>query len=314
MRRGIAAGIAAAALLLAAGGCALNRLERALDPESREFLSKVRYLITGDERSAFLKIPAGERPAFIETFWKNRDPNPYTEENEFKIEYEKRITTANHLFTDGAEPGWLQDRGRIYILLGPPWDRYTYPRGVTFYGLPTEFWYYGGFEIIFVDERWTGDYRLAPTSAAQLGAIMSTQLEWKPQVEKVNAGAGGESPTGGLECQLTAESRGGGKALVRVLVPYKAIWLKADTAGKEFQTTLAVSLDASDESGKKAWELKKDYALALAKDELDRLLSQTYAIEIEAALKPGTYTLSLLLENRIDGSRARQKAKIVVSD
>jgi len=316
MKRRAAAGFAAALLLLAAGGCALNRLERSLDPESRAFLSKVRYLITSDERSVFVKLPAGERPAFIAEFWKKRDPNPATEDNEFKNEYEKRIETANHLFTDGAEPGWLQDRGRIYILLGPPWERYTYPRGVTFYGLPTEFWYYGGFQIVFVDERWTGDYRLDPDSAAQLGAIMSTQLAWKPQVDQDKTpGAVGEgSPSSGLECQLAAESAGGGKALIRVLVPYKAIWMKADTTGARFQTTLSVSLDAADAAGKRSWELKKEYPLALSKEELDGLLGQTYTIEVEAVLKPGTYALSLLLENKIDGSRTRQKATLIVAD
>ena len=71
-------------------------------------------------------------------FWKKRDPDPDTEENEFKTQYFQRIDEANHLFTDGGEPGWLQDRGRIYILLGPPADREVYPRGVTFYGIPTE--------------------------------------------------------------------------------------------------------------------------------------------------------------------------------
>ena len=62
-----------AALAFAAGGCALARLERALDPESREFLSKVRYLISRKERVAFA-APADERPSFIEEFWEEARP------------------------------------------------------------------------------------------------------------------------------------------------------------------------------------------------------------------------------------------------
>jgi GWxTD domain-containing protein len=313
MKRRGALGLAAVILLLLAGGCALSRLERALDPDSRNFLSKVRYLVTRAERDTFLHLPADERPAFIEDFWKKRDPNPETAANEFKIEYFGRIDAANHLFTDGGEPGWLQDRGRMYILLGPPTNRLTYPRGVTFYGNPMEFWYYGYFEIVFIDDRWTGDYRLDPSSAEQLGNIMRAQLEWKPQVEK-------DAPApGSLECEFSAKSRGGGKALVRILLPYKAIWMKADTAGKLFQTTVTVALDAipldavkGDE--KKAWEYRKEYPLSFTKDELDKLLPQTYAIEVEAALKPGSYIVNLALTNSVDGSTVHRKAKIVVAD
>ena len=213
----------AAAMAFAAGGCALNRLERALDPESREFLSKVRYLISRKERVAFLQIQADERQTFIESFWAKRDPNPETAENEFKSEYYRRIDTANRLFTDGQEPGWLQDRGRMFILLGPPSNRLTYPRGVTFYGKPMEFWYYNFFEIVFIDDNWTGIYRLDPSSAEQIGNIMRAQLEWKPRVDDEI-----EAP-GSLECELAIESGGAGKATARILIPYKAIWMKAGT-------------------------------------------------------------------------------------
>jgi GWxTD domain-containing protein len=45
--------------------------------------------------------------------------------NEFKNEYFVRIGEANRFFTEPAEPGWLQDRGRVDILLGPPTNRIT---------------------------------------------------------------------------------------------------------------------------------------------------------------------------------------------
>jgi GWxTD domain-containing protein len=301
--------VLAAALALAAVGCALSRLERALDPESREFLSKVRYLITRQERVAFLQVPADERPSFIEEFWKKRDPNPETVDNEFKIEYFKRIDMANHLFTDGQEPGWLQDRGRMYILLGPPSDRLTYPRGVTFYGLPMEFWYYGFFEIVFVDDNWTGIYRLDPSSAEQIGNIMRAQLEWKPKVE------GEIEAPGSLECELAVESRGGGKIAAKILIPYKAIWMKAGTGGGagSFQTTLTAELEALDGNGKKTWEFKKEYPLSFSKEELDKLFGQTFTVEIEAGpFEAGAYVLNLTLANSLDGGKVHRKAKVTV--
>ena len=301
--------VLAAALALAAGGCALSRLEQALDPENREFLSKVRYLITRQERVTFLNAPADERPAFIEEFWRKRDPNPATPENEFKIEYYRRIDTANHLFSDGQEPGWLQDRGRMYILLGPPSERLTYPRGVTFYGFPTEYWYYGFFEIEFIDDTWTGNYRLDPFSAEQIGNIMRAQLEWKPQVDDEVEGPAR------LECEFAVESRGGSKVAAKILMPYKSIWMKAATVAgaPTFQTTLRAELEALDAAGKKAWQAQKECPLSFSKEELDKLLDETFTIEFEAGpLEPGTYVLNLTLINTLDGGKIRHKAKITV--
>jgi GWxTD domain-containing protein len=83
------------------------------------FLSQARYLVTKEEREAFLKLPPSERQDFKAEFWRKRDPTPETEENEFKDQYFQRIEEANQLSkSEGAGPGWIQDRGRIYILLG----------------------------------------------------------------------------------------------------------------------------------------------------------------------------------------------------
>jgi len=56
--------------------CITYKLEKALDPESKEFLSKARYIISKQERKIFLNLPPSEREAFIEEFWKKRDPDP----------------------------------------------------------------------------------------------------------------------------------------------------------------------------------------------------------------------------------------------
>ena len=163
------------ALLLLSSACALQPY-RDLDPESREFLSLVRYVITQQETRVFLALPVESRPGFIVDFWISRDPTPGTVRNEFKETYLQRIAETNFLFGDYG-PGWLSDRGRVYILVGPPTDRLTYPRGATFYGVPSELWYYGWFTILFVDERWVGDYRLSPSSAEQLAKIMAAAME-----------------------------------------------------------------------------------------------------------------------------------------
>ena len=61
------------------------------------------------------------RAAFVERFWQKRDPNPYTEENEVRDAVARRIAFADRFFAIQDEPiGSMSDRGRVFVLLGPP--------------------------------------------------------------------------------------------------------------------------------------------------------------------------------------------------
>src|ERR1700687_5741687 len=136
-------------------------------------------IITPDELRAYNKLHTNEeRENFIDTFWRNRDPSPDTEENEYKDAYYERIAYANEHFASG-KPGWLTDRGRIYIRWGKPDSVESYPAGGTYNReasegggsttvYPFEKWFYrylpnvrNGAEIEFVDPTGTGEYRLA---------------------------------------------------------------------------------------------------------------------------------------------------------
>jgi GWxTD domain-containing protein len=78
------------------------------------------YIITTKEKTTFNALKTDEeRQSFIEKFWHRRDPNPDTEENEFRDEYTERIAYANEHFISGIE-GWKTDRGKIYITYGKP--------------------------------------------------------------------------------------------------------------------------------------------------------------------------------------------------
>jgi GWxTD domain-containing protein len=85
----------------------------------KDWLDKdVTYIITDEERKAFKKLATDdERERFIEEFWRRRDPDPDTDENEFKEEYYERIAYSNEHFASGI-PGWKTDRGRIWIMYG----------------------------------------------------------------------------------------------------------------------------------------------------------------------------------------------------
>ena len=100
-----------------------ERYQKWLDEE-------VVYIISDQERAEFkgLSTDTG-RDAFIDRFWKIRDTDSSTEESEFKKEHYERIRCANERFHDGI-PGWKTDRGRIWIIHGPPDDRhYEYGAG-----------------------------------------------------------------------------------------------------------------------------------------------------------------------------------------
>jgi GWxTD domain-containing protein len=61
-----------------------------------------------------------DRQRFIEDFWKRRDPNPATPKNEFRDEFQRRVAFADQAFASEEEHGSLTDRGKVFILLGPP--------------------------------------------------------------------------------------------------------------------------------------------------------------------------------------------------
>jgi len=281
--------------------CASYRLEKNLSPENREFISKVRYTITRQERKIFLNLPPSERENFIEEFWRKRDPDPDTEINEFKEEYFRRIEEATHLFKQGSTPGWLQERGRVYITMGRPDSRETYPRGYSQYGKPIEIWYYGFFPIIFIDDNWSGNYRLDPLSAQHIAEINRTQVYYNANV-----------PTKKVvfDFNLNIEEVRESEVLFQIEIPYKNIWF----AEKEnlLQTTIAVSMEAFDQAEKSVWEYHKSYQISLTEKELVEFIGKKYLIEVSASIKPGNYILVAEIENMTDGSRVRKRGKFAV--
>jgi GWxTD domain-containing protein len=283
--------------------CATLRLEKRLDPESKEFYSKVRYCITPQEKKASLNLSPSERKLFIEDFWNKRDPDPETPVNEFKEQYFHRIEEANHLFTEGGTRGWLQDRGRIWITLGPPDHRETYPRGQSLYGKPVEIWHYGFFPIVFIDQAWNGNYELEPLSAQQLAIINQTQMNWKPNPGNKTEGAG-------FEFDLNPMRTDEGKVLFQISIPYKEIWLVAKEG--KFETVLEVKLEVENEAKKKVWDFEKLYNLAIDQKDMKDYLGKNYLIEAEAELTPGDYTIAIRIENKTEQKASHKKAKFIL--
>ncbi len=181
----------------------------------------VAYIITDAERGAFKKLATDEeREQFIEAFWRRRDPDPDTDENEYREEYYERIAYANQHFASGI-PGWRTDRGRIYIRFGKAddveshpsggqYDRPSYNGGGSTTTYPFEIWFYryiagvgSGIEIEFVDPTGTGEYRIArsPDEKDALlmvpgaGLTLSEQLGLSSKADRIGGGSGSRNFT-----------------------------------------------------------------------------------------------------------------------
>ena len=157
----------------------MRKTLKELDTPYRTWLEEdVVYIITPDERNAFLQLETNEeREQFIEQFWLRRSSNPDLPDNDFKEEHYRRIAYANEHFASGI-PGWRTDRGRIYIIWGKPDEIESHPTGGTYdrpmeegggstTTYPWETWRYRYLEGIqenvileFVDPSGSGEYHL----------------------------------------------------------------------------------------------------------------------------------------------------------
>jgi GWxTD domain-containing protein len=214
-----------------------SQRERNVKPELKkaykDWLEKdVAYIITDEERKAFKKLATDdERERFIEEFWRRRDPDPDTDENEYREEYYERIAYANEHFASGI-PGWKSDRGRIWIMYGKPDETETHPSGGSYEREPSEGggstttypfekWFYrylpgvgSGIEIEFVDPTGSGEYRIArnPDEKDALltipgaGLTMAEQMGLANKADRV-ANMGGTGMVGYMREQDSPFSR-----------------------------------------------------------------------------------------------------------
>lgn len=296
--------------LLFAAACRVDKLEQQLAPQYAEFLSQIRYIITGQERKDFLSLPDSEKPQFIAEFWKRRDPDPDTEVNEFKIEYFKRLEKANQLFIGEGRPGWLTDRGRIHILFGPPSQRLTTPMTGDAYGRCQEVWYYGNFPVIFVDMNCNGNYILATLNLEHLHDLNMAQAaarntifsEKKPQIEfDLN-----------LRKNPQVESRVEG--LVEIEIPVRSIWFSSE--GGKLTTTFDVELEIRDSQNAVRWQYKNSYNVAMTAEQLKANQNSKYKIEIPFAVdqdveafRQGKNKIQVVLKNKTGKEELRKVAE-----
>ena len=272
-------------VLIPGSSCRYYTLEKKLNPDDADFISKIRYLISEKEKRVFLEVPDDEKKAWIEEFWNQRDPDPGTEENELKMEYHNRIELATEMFRTEIKSGWMTDRGRIYILFGPPMDKIFYPMGSGPQGKCGETWFYGGFPIAFVDEFCTGEFKLITYDLSgareyNLLYMHALNLAQSRSQQTIQGEQKFYNFIWRVKKTLIQEDRVEGSVFIQV--PYASIWF-SDKDDK-LVTTLDLQLELQNSEGAVVWEFKKEYSVETTEKELKKHKAQRYDIEITFVL------------------------------
>jgi GWxTD domain-containing protein len=205
-----------------------KRTRESIDQVYKRWVDEdVRWIITDEERKTFMALKTDEeREQFIEQFWLRRDPDPDTDVNEYREEYYQRIAYSNEHFTSGI-PGWKTDRGRMYIMFGPPdekeshpsggsYDRPTWEGGGSTSTYPFEIWWYryiegvgSDVEVEFVDPTGSGEYRIARNAwekdallyVPNAGLTLAEQLGLSSKADRIAFGGQGQGQMFGMRAK-----------------------------------------------------------------------------------------------------------------
>lgn len=143
-----------------------------------EMLDYLRYFISTSRLQALRDAAPDARAALWAAFLRETDPNPQTPQHEGLRDYFARIAQANARFREDGAAGWLTDRGRAFVALGPP-DQVIEPnlsdlnqRGRT------QVWEYREhrLQIVYIDQTGFGRWRMTLTSETDFESVVRRVL------------------------------------------------------------------------------------------------------------------------------------------
>jgi len=134
-----------------------------------QMISLLRYFERQDWVDKLRQAPAEQRPAVWREFYTATDPVEATPENEALEAYFRRVQFANQRFRESGDPGWLTDRGEVYVTLGEPDDVFDFSTDVSRAGVRGIRWTYNSLRLtlFFQDPNGFGRFRLTPLSRAE---------------------------------------------------------------------------------------------------------------------------------------------------
>lgn len=140
-----------------------------------EMLSLLRYFDGQHWVDSLRKSAPERRPDVWSAFWKATDPVAITPENEALDEYFRLVQQANIRFRGESEPGWLTDRGEVFITLGEPDEVLDLSSGMDRSGVRAIRWTYTMLRLVlyFQDQTGFSHFRLTPTSRAEFQRVLA---------------------------------------------------------------------------------------------------------------------------------------------
>jgi GWxTD domain-containing protein len=139
------------------------------------------YIMTVEQHNKYEKLNGNLKVKYLEKFWKENDPTPLTDENEYFQSIISRYNYVQENYSWAGIDGWKSDRGRVVIKYGIPDDvnRNLFEENT----LPYEIWIYRQdreFNFVFCDLRSDGRYALLHSTKE--GEIYNP--DWFAQVKK----------------------------------------------------------------------------------------------------------------------------------
>ncbi|MEM7050455.1 MAG: GWxTD domain-containing protein [Acidobacteriota bacterium] len=116
-----------------------------LGPDYSQWLiGPIARMATAAELDAFAALRSDtEAAAFVEEFWKQRDPKPLRPDNPLRETFAERADEADSRYSEAGVRGRRTARGTIYILFGEP-DDTDYEIPIDHRDPPVEVWTYEG--------------------------------------------------------------------------------------------------------------------------------------------------------------------------
>jgi GWxTD domain-containing protein len=142
-----------------------------------DMLALLRYFATPARLQRLRGTPDDERPTAWATFLRETDSIPATAEHEDLRDYFGRLVRTNARFREEGVPGWMSDRGKVFLVLGDP-DQILEPTFTDFQRDRQQLWEYGELrlQLVFYDESGTGRWRMTQTSEVRFETELRRRL------------------------------------------------------------------------------------------------------------------------------------------
>jgi GWxTD domain-containing protein len=309
-----------------------------LDPTSQKFLDNISYIILPVEEKIFREMPSEDRGEFIQDFWARRDPDLSTPVNEFRQAYYARLATADKTFRAGM-PGRKTDRGRIYILLGPPTNIIRKAMGDVPYEAgkyvqastletgtlterPTEIWVYdqypeyfsGPLRLVFVDYNSTGNYKL--TTNIEITPFSMVSPTWdEPDLAKyhllgeIERDERSLGELGIFDYDVSADViriKDSSSASIFIKIPYARLDYRQE--GENYSCDLLISAEARDSQKRVLSRKEEPFSLTFSGERLKEMIANKMSFDKvwELDLPLGSEFIYFSLTDNVRGKRLRK--------